>query len=219
MADVQYNPPPGHGLHNMTPLCPTCNNPPDSQSRLDNLEHEVIVLTEQSIAAANKLASYEEEIATLRQQRSAAQAEAQHAKSASVELANGSGAALGTGPGPGTLTRFASFRYGVRKPSPSPGVVAPSSDVSDLQERLARETAKRQEAEKKTEEVHAELEDLSAQLFEQANEMVATERRARSKLEERVRILEERDKDKSRRLEMIEGAVQRLERVKRLLGT
>ena len=177
------------------------------------------MLTEQSIAAANKLASYEEEIATLRQQRSAAQAEAQHAKSASVELANGSGAALGTGPGPGTLTRFASFRYGVRKPSPSPGVVAPSSDVSDLQERLARETAKRQEAEKKTEEVHAELEDLSAQLFEQANEMVATERRARSKLEERVRILEERDKDKSRRLEMIEGAVQRLERVKRLLGT
>ena len=203
----------------MTPLCPTCNNPPDSQSRLDNLEHEVVVLTEQSIAAANKLASYEEEIVTLRQQRSAAQAEAQHAKSASVELANGSGAALGTGPGPGTLTRFASFRYGVRKPSPSPGVVAPSSDVSDLQERLARETAKRQEAEKKTEEVHAELEDLSAQLFEQANEMVATERRARSKLEERVRILEERDKDKSRRLEMIEGAVQRLERVKRLLGT
>ena len=139
MAEVQYNILPGTGLNNMNPLCPTCNNPPDSQSRLDNLEHEVLVLTEQSIAAANKLANYEEEIAILRQQRSAAQAEAQHAKSASVELANGPSAALSTGPGPGTLTRFASFGYGVRRPSPSPNGVTPSNDVSDLQERLARE--------------------------------------------------------------------------------
>jgi len=77
----------------------------------------------------------------------------------------------------------------------------------------------RQEAEEKVAQANGELEDLSAQLFEQANEMVANERRARAKLEERVAVLEQRDKDKRRRLERIEGALKRLERVKMMLGT
>ena len=194
----------------MSTLCPTCSNPPDSQSRIDHLEHEVQALTAQSVNNAEKLASYEEDISRLRQQRSAAQAEAQHAKSASLDM---------TPPRaerPAALTRFASFRYGS---STQKLTSSPSVDFNDLQNQLAKEQAARLEAEKKVEQASGELEDLTASLFEQANEMVATERRARSKLEERVRILEERDKDKSRRLEMIEGAVQRLERVKRLLGT
>jgi hypothetical protein len=63
-----------------------------------------------------------------------------------------------------------------------------------------------------------ELEELSAQLFQQANEMVAAERRARAKLEERVEVLEKRDGEKRRRLERLEGAVKRIERVRVLLG-
>jgi hypothetical protein len=56
------------------------------------------------------------------------------------------------------------------------------------------------------------------QLFEQANEMVASERRARAKLEERVEMLERRDVEKRRRLERLESAMGRIERVRAMLG-
>lgn len=59
---------------------------------------------------------------------------------------------------------------------------------------------------------------MSVQLFSQANEMVAEERRARAKLEERVETLERRDKEKMGRLERLEKAVTRVERVKKMLG-
>lgn len=64
-----------------------------------------------------------------------------------------------------------------------------------------------------------EIEDLSVQLFQQANEMVATERKARAKLEERVEVLERRDGEKRKRLERLETAIKRIERVRGLLAT
>jgi hypothetical protein len=64
-----------------------------------------------------------------------------------------------------------------------------------------------------------EIEDMSAQLFQQANEMVRTERIARAKLEERVAILEKRDGEKRKRLERLEMALKRIDRVKGLLAT
>jgi low affinity Fe/Cu permease len=72
-------------------------------------------------------------------------------------------------------------------------------------------------AEVKLDEGSRELEELSQQLFEQANEMVATERRARAKLEERVKILEQRDVEKRKRLDRVEAALTRIERVRNLL--
>jgi hypothetical protein len=48
--------------------------------------------------------------------------------------------------------------------------------------------------------------------------MVATERKARAKLEERVAILERRDVEKRKRLERLESAMGRIERVRGLLG-
>lgn len=48
--------------------------------------------------------------------------------------------------------------------------------------------------------------------------MVAVERKARSKLEERVRVLEGRDEGKRGRLEALEGRMARIERVRGLLG-
>lgn len=62
-----------------------------------------------------------------------------------------------------------------------------------------------------------ELEELSAQLFQQANEMVAAERKARARLEERVEVLEGREREKRKRLERLEKAVGRIERVRGLL--
>jgi SMC interacting uncharacterized protein involved in chromosome segregation len=62
------------------------------------------------------------------------------------------------------------------------------------------------------------LEELSAQLFTEANEMVATERKARVKLEERVRTLEEREMERRGRLERLEERMVRIERVRALLA-
>jgi low affinity Fe/Cu permease len=67
--------------------------------------------------------------------------------------------------------------------------------------------------------VDLEIEELSVQLFSQANEMVASERRARAKLEERVEMLEKKDRDKMARLERLEKAVSRIDRVKAMLAT
>lgn len=75
----------------------------------------------------------------------------------------------------------------------------------------------RLKAESSLQNAQSELEELTAQLFGQANEMVATERKARAKLEERVKLLETRDGEKRRRLERLEKAVERIERVKRLV--
>ena len=66
--------------------------------------------------------------------------------------------------------------------------------------------------------VDSEIEELSVTLFSQANEMVAEERRARAKLEERIELLEKKDKDKMARLDRLEKAVSRLDRVKAMLA-
>lgn len=93
---------------------------------------------------------------------------------------------------------------------------APSSD--DLLEALGREQQLRVAAEGKLTDGSREIEELSVTLFEQANEMVATERRARARLEERVGELERREEEKKRRLERLERAMGRIEKARALLG-
>ena len=83
---------------------------------------------------------------------------------------------------------------------------------------LRRERELRRAAEGKLNDTSREVEELSVSLFEQANEMVAQERRARAKLEERVALLETRDLEKRDRLDRLEGALTRIERVRALLG-
>jgi DNA repair exonuclease SbcCD ATPase subunit len=87
-----------------------------------------------------------------------------------------------------------------------------------LRQEIQNEKRLRQAAENSLNNAHKELEELTAQLFSQANEMVATERRARAKLEERVAVLEKRDLEKRRRLERLEKAVDRIDRVKGLVA-
>jgi chromosome segregation ATPase len=87
-----------------------------------------------------------------------------------------------------------------------------------LQSTLASERELRLKAETNLTQTQMELEELTAQLFGQANEMVAEERRARSKLEERVRVLEKREREKGERLKKLEGRVERVERVRGMLG-
>lgn len=90
--------------------------------------------------------------------------------------------------------------------------------LSSLQTSLEEERTLRLRAESSLSEAQTELEDLTAQLFGQANEMVATERRERAKLEERVKVLEQRDVEKRKRLERLEKAMARIERVRAMIG-
>lgn len=115
-----------------------------------------------------------------------------------------------------TTGRF-SFLSNSRKPLPT----RPSSkgDVAELEAALAKETHLRQEAEKKVKDVENEIEDLSATLFEQANEMVATERRTNAQLQEKIAQLEQRDRERSKRLDRIDEAMRRIERVQILLNS
>ena len=55
------------------------------------------------------------------------------------------------------------------------------------------------------------------QLFSQANDMVAQERKARFKLEERVAVLERRDGEKRKRLDRLEKAIERVDRVRGMI--
>lgn len=48
--------------------------------------------------------------------------------------------------------------------------------------------------------------------------MVAQERKARARLEERVAVLERRDMEKRMRLERLEKAIERVERVRALVN-
>ncbi|KAI5924374.1 hypothetical protein F4810DRAFT_719306 [Camillea tinctor] len=102
--------------------------------------------------------------------------------------------------------------------APRPRTAAGEDEKSSLASALARERALRAAAEGKLRDTSREVEELSVTLFEQANEMVATERRARAELEARVSLLETRDREKRGRLERLEGALGRIERVRGLLG-
>ncbi|CAI7648971.1 unnamed protein product [Penicillium pancosmium] len=132
-----------------------------------------------------------------------------------------------------TLTNLLPYRRGSSTPTcasapvpstptapitPLPQTASPaSSDNAELQDALEREQGLRKAAEKQLTQANTELEDLTVQLFSQANEMVAQERKARAKLEERVAVLERRDIEKRSRLERLEKAMARVERVKALV--
>lgn len=103
-------------------------------------------------------------------------------------------------------------------PPPLPGGTSATPIDIELLNELERERSLRAKAEERAKKVDNEIEELSVQLFSQANEMVAEERRARAKLEERVEMLEKKDKDKMARLERLEKAVSRIDRVKAILN-
>ena len=104
-------------------------------------------------------------------------------------------------------------------PPPLPPHAPSTPTTSDLRAALTREQALREHVQGQLSQTEGELEELSASVFQEANEMVAVERRAKVKLEQRVEVLERRDVEKRKRLERLEGALQRIERVRGLLGS
>ncbi|CAD6885423.1 unnamed protein product [Tilletia laevis] len=70
-----------------------------------------------------------------------------------------------------------------------------TSEMSKLMERVIEETAQRGKAESDKEKIEHELDELSASLFNEANKMVAVERLARARAEEKSNHLERSLKD------------------------
>lgn len=64
-----------------------------------------------------------------------------------------------------------------------------------MMERVLEETKRRGEAQGEKEKIEAELDELSASLFGEANKMVAVERLARHRADEKSKQFEERLKD------------------------
>lgn len=133
-----------------------------------------------------------------------------------------------------TLTSLLSYRRGSATPTSAPAPATPtaptnpppqqlspasSDNTSELQDALTREQSLRKAAETQLTQASSELEELTVQLFSQANEMVAQERKARAKLEERVAVLERRDIEKRSRLERLEKAMARVERLRALVNS
>ncbi|KAF9881054.1 hypothetical protein CkaCkLH20_01204 [Colletotrichum karsti] len=206
--------------------CPSCGvvlEPPpsllDAQARIADLEAQVRLLNQKAAAAVDRWADYEDELARLRIQSSKPQtppapipAPAPTPSPTRTSFLSG---------GANRLSQLLSPRGMKSTPNlraPSPPAPGDPATTEDLLEALTREQKLRVQAEARLSTTSQEVEELSVSLFEQANEMVATERRARAKLEERVEVLEKRDQDKKRRLERLEGAVGRIERVRSLLG-
>lgn len=113
----------------------------------------------------------------------------------------------------------------------------------ELEATLIKEQTARIAAETKVKEVNSEVEELSASLFQQANDMVAAERRENAGLRDKIKALEEsnggadqvlkkenerlqqkiasleqRDVDRKRRLEKLEAAQKRIDRVRTMLS-
>ncbi|KAH6892216.1 hypothetical protein B0T10DRAFT_457931 [Thelonectria olida] len=216
-----------------------------AQAKIHDLETQVRLLNEKATAAVDRWADYEDELTKLRAQLPQNQSRRQPPqeeddrppppppKSPAATNSRMSFLQSGTSRLSALLTprkstpelRTLDTRTHQHHQHPHPAqrnasspVPPPSPSNEDLLEALSREQNLRKEAEGQVAATSKEIEELSAALFEQANEMVAEERRARAKLEERVGELERRDAEKRRRLEKLEGAMQRIERVRLLLA-
>ncbi|KAF2004317.1 hypothetical protein P154DRAFT_519520 [Amniculicola lignicola CBS 123094] len=214
--------------------CPKCGTSldgsvkevPNAQKRIEELEAQVQMLTMKATAAVDKCADYEDQLRGMRPTTAGglprsntmdtlAPAERGSNEEPRPSTANSTSA---------KASRFSFLRRGSpaqsQPPAPPPPALPPSPESTQLlEQQLVQERALRAKAEERARKVDGEIEELSVQLFSEANEMVAEERRARKRLEERVEMLEKKDRDKMARLERLEKAVMRIDRVKALLGT
>ncbi|ESZ94560.1 hypothetical protein SBOR_5050 [Sclerotinia borealis F-4128] len=191
-----------------------------AQKQIEELQAQVQLLTDKATAAVDKWADYEDEIQSLKRAQSQQTKELPRVTTPTqgvTEDRTGSPSRFSYLPVQNRLSSMLSRKStpNLQAPPPPP---PKTPSTTELVAALTREQGLRQAAEGKLNESSVELEELTAQLFTQANEMVATERKARAKLEERVEVLERRDGEKKKRLERLEGAVQRIERVRSLLA-
>ncbi|EUC31000.1 hypothetical protein COCCADRAFT_102410 [Bipolaris zeicola 26-R-13] len=213
--------------------CPSCGYSlntkelEEARRKIEELEAQMERLKEKATAAVDRCADYEDQIRVLKDsQRAPSPLRSQTSQSDKPfngALPRPSVDADPPRPNTANSTRASRFSFITNRfPSPAnTGAMPPPPPPKDdhaLINELERERALRAKAEARVQTVDTEIEELSVQLFSQANEMVAEERRARAKLEERIETLERRDREKMGRLDRLEKAVSRVERVKALLA-
>ncbi|EEH04330.1 conserved hypothetical protein [Histoplasma capsulatum G186AR] len=218
-----------------------------AHQRISELEAQIRFLNKRAAETADKLADYEDEIRLLRSKASAARTTTAQPTTTippttpTLPPSQTTDHHIHPASPPTPQSRLGTFAsllpYGRRNattpppqnrsPSPTSTIRPPTSHSTSshapqpstaLQDALTREQTLRKEAESRLTQANSELEELTAQLFSQANEMVAQERKARAKLEERVEVLERRDREKRRRLERLEKAIERVDRVRGMVG-
>ncbi|KAI4696075.1 putative secondary metabolism biosynthetic enzyme [Alternaria novae-zelandiae] len=220
------------------PSCPSCGSSinmaelQDARQRIEELEAQMERLKEKATAAVDRCADYEDQIRSLQATQNAPKLPRTQTSQSDIPNPSSRPSVDADPPRPTTANSTKASRFSFitsRFPSPAnTGGMPPPPPPKDpshappvdytLLNELERERALRAKAEARIQTVDSEIEELSVQLFSQANEMVAEERRARAKLEERVETLERRDREKMGRLDRLEKAVTRVERVKALLG-
>jgi len=213
----------------------------EARRRIHELEAQVQFLSDRAAKTAEKLADYEDEIRVLRSKTQASENKKDSISSSSSRSSSETTIVDSSSPPGSSLesslphshaaqaqgVRLASLAslLPYRRSTASPALHPPSSTspvphpdaTSELQTALSREQALRKAAESQLLQANSELEELTVQLFSQANEMVAQERKARAKLEDRVAVLERRDGEKRKRLDRLEKAIERVERVKGMI--
>ncbi|KAJ8113399.1 hypothetical protein OPT61_g4463 [Boeremia exigua] len=237
-VEIQPSSEPAPSTHTLQPAgathnCPSCGtsiavNTEDAEvakETIRELQAQMAQLKEKAAAAAEKCADYEDQIRTFKSIPQSRHTPARNNTSDSVATYTPDGRPSTAGSTHArTQSRFSFLTGRLTSPinstnvPPQPAPAAATSADPDLLHELERERALRAKAEDRVRTVDSEIEELSVTLFSQANEMVAEERRARAKLEERIELLEKKDKDKMGRLERLEKAVSRLDRVKALLN-
>ncbi|KAM3423122.1 hypothetical protein BST61_g578 [Cercospora zeina] len=237
-----------HGAHDSALDEIEHNDYAAAERRIAELSQENALLAEKATAASLRFIDYENELRVLRealrQQQQPPRPPSRRPPSASSiksdeQVHSPPAAAPTEGFG---LARFGSF---IRKAS-VPALTASDSTHEqrkhELEASLVREQTARIAAETKVKEVDAEIEELSASLFQQANDMVAAERKEKARLQERIEVLEQsnktangalereneklrnkvealeqREAQRKRRLEKLEAAQQRIDRVRFML--
>ena len=162
----------------------------DGNARIRDLEEEVKQLAEKANTASQRYADYENEIRVLE-----AKLRQEQRKHAAPTDGSSNPSQLGQPAGRPGISRFGSF-MSTRKPSnpllDKSEAAHAGSREKELEEQLVKEQTARIAAETKVKDLQAELEELSATLFEEANTMVATERRQNAELKQKLVSLEER---------------------------
>ncbi|KAG9243266.1 hypothetical protein BJ878DRAFT_127470 [Calycina marina] len=214
-------------VDNAPHACPNCGiSLPSSfypksgpHQQIQDLQAQMQLLTQKAQSAVDRSAGYEDEIQQLKAHK---EGERRDSAIGSIPFDERSSSPSRPTSNIGNrLSYFLSARKStanLKPQSPTSPLPPPISTQGELEEQLNIERGRRKKAESQLVDASGELEDLTVKLFEQANEMVASERKARAKLEERIAVLEKRDEEKRKRLERLDGAMARIERVRSLLG-
>lgn len=178
-------------------------------AELLELESQIRSLNTKISAAVDHAADLQDEIRSMRaRQRDEVAAQEALANESSLRRMSTYFSRRGS---PGPVPRSNSM-------SPSKQISTRNDDEDDLPAKLKRETRMRMDLETKYKSLQDESETLSQSLFEEANKMVSTEKKLTHAATIKLQAMQDREMERKRRLEELENAVGRIQRVRGVLN-